>query len=97
MRILLPRVSHHLIEGPAAEGEGAAILTDMSKIMHYFNSSAIYAASYDATSQNLTIWFTSSGQAYDYPGVPLHIWNGLLAASSTGTYFNMYIRDQYAA
>ena len=65
--------------------------------MHYFNSSAIYAGSYDAATSNLTIWFTSSGQAYDYPGVPLHTWQGLLNASSAGTYFNLHIRDQYAA
>lgn len=65
--------------------------------MHYFNSTAIHAASYNAATGILTIWFTSSGQGYDYPGVSIHIWNGLLNASSAGTYFNLYIRDQYAA
>ncbi|MEM7667321.1 MAG: KTSC domain-containing protein [Pseudomonadota bacterium] len=65
--------------------------------MHYFNSSAIHAASYDAGSQTLTIWFTSSGQPYDYYGVPSYIWHGFLTASSAGTYFNQFIRDQYAA
>ncbi|GMM93645.1 KTSC domain-containing protein [Qipengyuania sp. MTN3-11] len=65
--------------------------------MHYFNSTAINAARYEMATGNLTIWFTSSGQGYDYPGVPSYIWNGLLSAASAGTYFNLHIRDQYAA
>lgn len=65
--------------------------------MHYFNSTAIHAAKFDATSGTLTIWFTSSGQAYDYYDVPDYIWNGLLAAPSAGQYFNAFIRDQFAA
>lgn len=65
--------------------------------MHYFNSSAIRSASYDATTGKLTIWFTSGGRGYDYYGVPLHIWHGLIAATSAGTYFSRYIREQYAA
>ena len=64
--------------------------------MQYFNSSAIHAASYNFATRNLTIWFTKSGQGYDYPNVPQHIWNGLLTASSAGTFFNEHIRDQYA-
>lgn len=65
--------------------------------MHYFDSSAIYAASYNAANGTLTIWFTSSDQPYDYYGVPVSVWNGLLNASSAGAYFNHFIRDQYAA
>lgn len=65
--------------------------------MHYFNSSAISAAQYNEKTGTLTIWFTSGGQGYDYPDVPSQVWHGLLNASSAGTYFNLYIRDQYAA
>lgn len=65
--------------------------------MHYFNSTALHAARYDAVTMTLTIWFTSSGRSYDYYNVPQHIWHGLQMASSAGEYFNHFIRDQYAA
>ena len=38
--------------------------------MHYFNSTALHAAKYDAATLTLTIWFTSSGRGYDYYNVP---------------------------
>lgn len=63
--------------------------------MPYFNSSAIRRAEYDPASRTLTIWFVESGGPYDYYGVPQRIWDGLLAASSKGGYYNDYIRDQY--
>ncbi|NML06703.1 KTSC domain-containing protein [Sphingomonas sp. G-3-2-10] len=65
--------------------------------MHYFNSTAVRAASYNPQTATLTLWFTSGGQAYDYYGVPLRVFEGLLNANSKGSYFNAYIRDQYAA
>jgi hypothetical protein len=65
--------------------------------MHYFNSTAIRAASYSPQAGTLTLWFTSGGQGYDYYGVPPYVFEGLLNASSKGQYFNAYIRDQYAA
>lgn len=64
--------------------------------MHYFNSTAVHAASYDAASGTLTLWFTSGGQGYDYYRVPASVFDGLLSASSKGSYFNTYIRDQYS-
>lgn len=63
--------------------------------MAYFNSTAIRRAEYDAGSRTLSIWFTQSGGPYPYYNVPQHIWDGLLRASSKGTYFNDHIRDQY--
>lgn len=65
--------------------------------MHYFNSSAVSAASYNGHTGTLTLWFTSGGQGYDYYRVPLHVFEGLLSAASKGAYFNAFIRDQYAA
>lgn len=65
--------------------------------MHYFNSTALSAARYDRDTKTLTIWFTSGGQAYDYYGVPVMVYEGLITAASAGEYFNAYIRDQYAA
>ena len=65
--------------------------------MIYLNSTAIHAVSYNPTTKTLTIWFTSSGRSYDYYGVPESVYEGLLNAGSKGHYFNVYIRDQYAA
>jgi hypothetical protein len=65
--------------------------------MHYFNSTAVRAASYNASTGTLTLWFTSGGQGYDYYNVPRSVFEGLLIAGSKGSYFNAYIRDQYAA
>lgn len=65
--------------------------------MIYFNSTAIRAAEYNSATGTLTLWFTSGGAGYDYYGVPARIFEGLVAASSKGSYFNAYIRDQYAA
>lgn len=65
--------------------------------MPYFSSTAIRRAEYNEQSRTLTIWFVESGRPYDYYGVPPSVYQGLLNASSKGTYFNLYIRDQYAA
>jgi hypothetical protein len=64
--------------------------------MVYFSSTAIRAANYHAGTRTLTLWFTSGRQRYDYPHVPQAIYDGLLSAPSKGSYFNRYIRDQYA-
>ncbi|WP_315761283.1 KTSC domain-containing protein [Sphingomonas sp. Y38-1Y] len=58
-------------------------------------SSAMYRVEYDAASRRLDIWFSQSGR-YSYFGVQLSIYEGLLAATSKGQYFNSYIREQYA-
>lgn len=65
--------------------------------MHYFNSTAVQAASFNPQTGKLTLWFTSGGQGYDYYNVPPHIVEGLLNAPSKGSYFNHFIRDRYAA
>ena len=64
--------------------------------MHYFSSTAVHAARYHAGSGTLTLWFTSGGRSYDYYGVPASVFDGLLSASSKGSYFNAYIRDRYS-
>lgn len=64
--------------------------------MIYLNSSAIRAVSYDPWSMILTVLFTSGPTLYDYYSVPAEKFQGLLAASSHGTYFGAYIRKQYS-
>ena len=64
--------------------------------MPTFNSTAIRRAEYDPPSLVLELWFVESGGPYSYYGVPQHVYDGLLRASSKGTYFNDHIREQYS-
>lgn len=68
----------------------------MNLEMRNFNSTAIFRAAYDSERQLLVLCFTSNPHMeYDYPGVPAHLWQGLLAAHSKGRYYNDHIRDIY--
>ena len=58
------------------------------------SSRAISAVGYDPASRRMKIEF-KQGKTYDFCNVPEHIFNGLLSASSKGTYYNDYIRDRY--
>jgi KTSC domain-containing protein len=58
------------------------------------NSSAINAIGYDENSNHLRIEF-SHGNTYDYYNVPKEIFEGLLNASSAGSYYNQYIKDKF--
>lgn len=60
------------------------------------NSSAIASVGYDAASLILEIEFHETG-VYSFYGVPPHIFSGLMNASSKGSYYNDYIRDQYSS
>ena len=58
-------------------------------------SDAINAIGYDPQTKVMHIKF-AQGKTYPYCGVPQHIFDGLLnATSSHGTYFNDHIRDRY--
>lgn len=67
------------------------------KLMIHLNSDAIDSVSYNSNNGTLTVWFTNNVRGYDYYRVPVHIYEGLLNASSHGTYFHDNIRDQFAA
>jgi hypothetical protein len=58
------------------------------------HSSCMRAVGYDPATRRMKITFTE-GKTYDFCFVPEHIFNGLLAASSKGTYYNSHIRDRY--
>jgi len=62
--------------------------------MHSVNSRAISAIGYDKETRRMKITF-KQGKTYDFCGVPEHIFQGLLSASSKGTYYNDHIRDRY--
>jgi KTSC domain-containing protein len=56
------------------------------------SSTAIRAIGYDG--YMLTVEF-HSGRTYDHPGVPYSVYEGLMQASSKGTYYVRYIRGRY--
>jgi len=57
-------------------------------------SSAIRAVGYDQSTRRMRITF-EQGDSYDFGGVPLHVYDRLMSASSKGAYYNDHIRDQY--
>ena len=57
-------------------------------------SSAIRAVGYDQSTHRMRITF-EQGDSYDFCGVPVHVYNGLMRASSKGAYYNDHIRDRY--
>lgn len=57
-------------------------------------SSALASVGYEASSLTLEVEFRS-GAVYQYFDVPDFEWQGLMQASSHGTYFSARIRDIY--
>ena len=49
---------------------------------------------YDAATAILEVVFRAGG-VYRYQGVPENIYQGLMAASSHGTFFQKYVKVQY--
>ena len=58
------------------------------------DSSNINSVGYDPQSETLEIEFHSGG-IYQYSGVPEHVYEQMIEASSKGQFFHAYIRDQY--
>jgi hypothetical protein len=59
------------------------------------SSSTIRSIGYDAESSTLEVEF-NSGTVYQYAGVPQAEHDGLMSASSHGTYFNANIKNRYS-
>jgi len=57
-------------------------------------SSNLLSVGYDANSQTLEIAFIGGG-IYQYYGVPLSVFNGLMNAPSKGSYFANHIKNSY--
>ena len=58
-------------------------------------SSNIRSIGYDSTSETLEVEFTS-GDVYQYAGVHVNEYEGVLRATSKGTYLNARIKDRYS-
>ena len=57
------------------------------------NSSSIRAVGYDG--YHLFVLFDTSDTVYAHPGVPYHLYLGLMRADSMGAYYNRHIRGRY--
>ena len=55
-------------------------------------SSNVAAVAYDDATSTLGVRFLN-GTEYQYSGVPRDVYEGLLGASSVGTYFNQQIKN----
>ena len=58
------------------------------------SSSAINAVGYDQSTSQMYIRF-KQGHTYTFCRVPQHVFDGLLAAGSKGTYYDHHIRGRY--
>ena len=62
--------------------------------MQRVNSSSIHSVGYNDETQVLAIEFHSGG-IYHYSNVLEGVHRGLMCASSKGSYFHRFIKDQY--
>lgn len=60
----------------------------------YVSSSNLRSVGYDAETETLEIQFNSSG-IFQYYNVPERIYEGLMNASSKGSYLHTYIKHNY--
>lgn len=59
------------------------------------SSSNIASIGYDEATQTLEIEFHGGG-IYQYHGVPINIYQGLMSASSHGHFFHEFIKDRFS-
>ncbi|WP_348626909.1 KTSC domain-containing protein [Mesorhizobium loti] len=59
-------------------------------------STAIRNTQYDPGTRTLSVWFTPSGNRYDYADVAPATYAAFMKASSKGRFFNEFIRDRYS-
>jgi hypothetical protein len=57
-------------------------------------SSNIQSIGYEAETRTLEVEFHTGG-VYQYSGVPETVYQGLMRASSKGSYFHDHIKDRY--
>ena len=58
------------------------------------SSTALSSCTYDDETQDLIITFVS-GRSYTHAGVPAEVYQGLVMASSPGTFYNEVIKGVY--
>jgi hypothetical protein len=58
------------------------------------NSSNLASVGFDSESETLEVEF-NDGSVYQYFGVPVDVYRGLMSAGSHGSYFHQHIRNVY--
>lgn len=58
------------------------------------SSSNLRSVGYDSSTSTLEVEF-NDGSIYQYSGVPSSVYQGLMAASSHGSYLHAHIKDRY--
>ena len=58
------------------------------------SSSNVYSIGYDASTNTLEVQF-NNGSVYQYYSVPSSIYQGLMSASSHGSYLHAYVKGVY--
>ena len=58
-------------------------------------SSSISMVGYDPGTRRLKIRFKDGSTTYDFCGVPQPVYDGLMSASSKGSYYSRHIRGRY--
>lgn len=89
------RISISTLMGLASNIDKQETFVESNGPLDIGDSEAIEAASYDASSNTLTITFTS-GVTYNFFGVSQDIVQDFENASSYGTFFQENIRDKYS-
>jgi len=59
------------------------------------SSTAIRKVGYDPSTNRMYIDFEDSDPYYTYCGVPQHVFQQFISASSVGRYYHQHIKDQY--
>lgn len=77
-----------------AETDRLVTLLDNGTIGLGLSDSFISHMTYHADYNDLWVTFTN-GTAYEYKGVPIAVFHGLMVADSIGSFYNKNIRNSY--
>jgi hypothetical protein len=69
-------------------------MAPLPQLSQQFASTAIRSGTYDTETQTMELYFIS-GRSYTFENVPEHVWDGLCAARSAGSYFAGQIKGRY--
>lgn len=70
-------------------------MADELPTIRRIESSSVDAIGYDPDSGKLYVRFAGSGRAYVYYGVPVSVYDALMAADSKGRFVNARIKGPY--
>ncbi len=80
---------------PEAEPFPRPLSRGNAMYMKNVRSEAMDSVGYNAETRTLYIHFTKDSKITQFPGVPMHLYEGLMATVHKGEYFAEHIRDRY--